>query len=343
MKLLIVSDAWYPQVNGVVRTLTQMRDGLRSRGWEVEVLGPRGLTVGCPTYPEIRLSLIPSRSVHAQLEAWTPDHVHIATEGPLGRAMRAQCLQRAWPFTTSFHTRFPEYLKARFALPRRWTYGYLRRFHRPATRILAPSPSVVRDLRERGFGNVQLWGRGVDLELFHPCRRKVAARPYPLQLYVGRIAVEKNLEAFLRLSGPGVKMVVGEGPNRARLEREFPHAVFRGALFGEASAEAFAAADVFVFPSFTDTFGLVMLEALACGTPVAAFPTSGPQNVITDARVGVLHENLGVAVERALSLRREDCRAFAEMHSWERSVDQFSSALAPIEDSHHPLTQWQFA
>ena len=329
-RILIVTDAWKPQVNGVVRTLSKMRDGLRERGWEVVVLGPSGFTMRCPTYPEIRLTLEPTQAILDTLRDWTPEAVHIATEGPLGRAMRTFCVNHDWPFTTSFHTRFPEYLKARFALPRRWTYAYLRGFHRPAQKVLAPSPSIVQDLQSRGFTNVELWGRGVDLAQFHPSKRKSFPFTYPIQLYVGRIAIEKNLGAFLRLNVPGTKLIVGDGPDRQRLQREFPEAVFMGPLFGEALAEAYASADVFVFPSLTDTFGLVMLEALASGTPVAAFPTSGPLDVITDPRVGVLHADLQTAVEGALLLKRDDCYEFAQRHSWRNSVDTFATAITPL-------------
>lgn len=329
MKLLLVTDAWAPQVNGVVRTLSEIRHGLEQRGWEVEVLGPSGFTIPCPTYPEIRLTVSPKTAVIDALEQNFPDAIHIATEGPLGHAMRTICLLNDWPFTTSFHTRFPEYLKARMGLPRRWTYAYLRRFHRPAQRILVPTPSLKDDLVARGFGQVEVWGRGVDLNLFRPERKQALPFHGPIQLYVGRLAIEKNIEAFLDLHTPGTKVVVGDGPAKVRLQARYPEAVFMGAVFGEKLATIYASADVLVFPSRTDTFGLVMLEALASGLPVAAFPVTGPKDLITDPRVGILDEDLQRAVERALLLNREDCRRFAESHSWENSIEVFARGLVP--------------
>lgn len=334
MKLLIVTDAWYPQVNGVVRTLTEIRDGLRRRGWQVEVLGPSGATLACPGYKEIRLTLRPTTAVSEIVRAQEPDYIHIATEGPLGMAMRRYCLARGWRFTTSFHTRFPEYLKAMFGVPRRWTYTYLRRFHAPSAHVLIPTSSILSELEERGFSNAHLWGRGVDADLFHPNKRVSTSLAGPVFLYVGRLAVEKNIEAFLRADTGGTKVVVGDGPAREALQRKYPQILFKGTLHGEDLAQVYASADVFVFPSRTDTFGLVLLEALASGLPVAAYDVPGPRDVIGSAPVGVLGEDLGAAARAALQLDREACRDFALQHSWERSIQQFEARLETKREAH---------
>ena len=333
MRLLIVSDAWHPQVNGVVRTLSELRKRLLHKGWEVLVLGPEGVTMGCPTYPEIRLTLHPTFHINEVLKEWSPQAIHIATEGPMGWAMRRLCLERSWPFTTSFHTRFPEYLKRRIGIPRRWTYRVLRSFHGHAKRVLVPTRSVQRDLQAIGFGNTEIWGRGVDTDLFKPDQPAPLQLPRPILMNVGRIAVEKNLPAFLRLKTPGTKVVVGEGPERKRFEKEFPDVVFLGPRLGSELASLYAAADVFVFPSFTDTFGLVMLESLACGTPVAAYPTAGPSDVITSSEVGTLDLDLRQAIERSLSLNRQACRDFALQHSWDRSTEVFMQNIVPLDQA----------
>lgn len=326
----MVTDAWHPQVNGVVRTLTQMKNGLTARGWSVTVVGPEGLTMPCPTYPEIRLTLRPTRAILNALNGQVPEHIHIATEGPLGRAMMALCLGRGWRYTTSFHTRFPEYLKARFHIPRRWTYSYMRLFHQGAASVLVPTVSMRDELMRRQFRRVIVWGRGVDTELFHPSKRIEHSNfPRPHFLYVGRLAIEKNIRAFLEAKVPGTKIVVGEGPERAKLQREFPNAVFTGAKTGEDLARAYASADVFVFPSLTDTFGLVILEALASGTPVAAFRAPGPLDVIGSTGGGVLHKDLAAAALEALNIPRAKAREVALRHSWDRSVETFARALVP--------------
>jgi len=327
-RLLIVTDAWYPQINGVVRTLSQVRDGLIARGWDVTVLGPSGTTMACPTYGEIRLTLWPTEAILEELARATPDCIHIATEGPLGWAMRRMCKENGWQFTTSFHTRFPEYLKARLGLPRRWTYQYLRSFHAASSRVLAPTKSIVEELRQRGFNKVSEWGRGVDTVHFTPAKRKTLPYPGPIFLYVGRLAVEKNVEAFLSADmGQGTKIVVGDGPARKSLESRFPGAVFLGSLMGDELAAIYASSDVFVFPSKTDTFGLVILEALASGLPVVAYPVPGPIDVLGNSPVGILSDNLGEAAQRALTIDRQSCRDFAERHSWSNSLDQFESSL----------------
>lgn len=337
MRLLLVTDAWHPQINGVVRTLKQMRDHLVDRGWDVVVMGPDGPTLSCPTYPEIRLSLQPTRQIQNLLRDWQPHAIHIATEGPLGWAMRAICLERRWPFTTSFHTRFPEYLKSRFHIPRGLTYFFLSRFHRPAERVLVPTHSVARDLDSAGVHHAEVWGRGVDTELFLPTdtvdwRAQLGIKG-PLQLYVGRLAIEKNVGAFLDVVNEGTKVVVGDGPMRAQLEREFPQAIFLGSKMGLELTSLYAAADVFVFPSLTDTFGLVLLEALACGTPVAALPSGAAKDVLGDSRVASIDENLEKAIARSLTLSRSDCREFALKHSWANCANIFANALALIPEA----------
>ncbi len=332
VRILIVSDAWMPQVNGVVRTLATVRDELAQMGHVVEVVGPdRFRTLGAPTEPDVRLAILPGRRLRAIIDAFCPDAIHIATEGPLGLAARRLCLRRGWPFTTAFHTRFPEYLKARLGVPLGLTWAIMRRFHRPSAAVLTATASLREELASRGFRNVAAWTRGVDLGLFRPRARGALNLPRPVFLYVGRVAVEKNIEAFLALDLPGSKVVVGDGPARPALERRFPEAHWLGAKFGEDLAGAYAEADVFVFPSLTDTFGLVIVEALACGTPVAAFPVMGPKDVINTAPVGVLDQDLAAAATAALGLDRDACRRFAEGFSWRRCAEILLERLAPIE------------
>ena len=331
MKVMIVTDAWKPQVNGVVTTLGKIGEGLGKLGHEARFVTPQQFrSIPCPTYPEIRLSLLPFSGVKAQIESFTPDAVHIATEGPLGIAARRYCLQRKIAFTTAFHTRFAEYVHARIRIPVNFTYGWLRRFHAPSRALMVPTPSVQRELEARGFANTVAWTRGVDTETFSPGSRDALVDRRPIFLYVGRIAVEKNVEVFLKLDLPGTKWVVGEGPMRARLERKYPHVHFAGIKTPAELARYYRAADVFVFPSLTDTFGLVMLESLACGTPVAAFPVLGPVDVIGESGAGILHENLAVACIRALDIPREKARHYAEQFSWEKSIDQFVRNLTPV-------------
>ncbi|HZP92116.1 MAG TPA: glycosyltransferase family 1 protein [Burkholderiales bacterium] len=331
MKVMIVTDAWSPQVNGVVTTLGKIGDGLRDLGHEARFLTPQGFrSIPCPTYPEIRLSLLPFAGVSQEIEAFAPDAVHIATEGPLGMAARRYCLARKLAFTTAFHTRFAEYVHARIRIPVDWTYRWLRGFHAPSRAVMVPTPSVRRDLQARGFANTVDWTRGVDTETFCPGERDHLTDTPPIFLYVGRVAVEKNLEAFLELDLPGSKWVVGEGPLRAALERKYPGVRFEGIKTPAELARYYRAADVFVFPSLTDTFGLVMLEALACGTPVAAFPVPGPLDVIGDSGAGVLHEDLAFACLGALNISRDKARRYAEQFSWCASVEQFVRNLTPI-------------
>jgi len=336
LKVLIVTDAWAPQVNGVVRTLEMLGQDLRALGHEVHYATPEGrFTLPMPTYPEIRLSLFPRGDLEREIRSFAPDAIHIATEGTLGLSARAICIKYGIPFTTSFHTRFPEYVHARFSfISEERIYRLLRWFHGPATAMMVATPSLKRELEGHGFKNLRIWSRGVDVERFKPIDD--AQLPYegPIFLYVGRVAVEKNIEAFLKLDLPGTKVVIGDGPARASLEPQYPAAKFLGQKTGDDLARAYAGSNVFVFPSRTDTFGLVLLEALASGTPVAAYPVQGPQDVIGDAPVGVLDNDLQAACEKALTLDRSACRTFALSRSWKACTKQFLSNLAvepPIE------------
>ena len=334
-RILIVSDAWLPQVNGVVRTLQTVAGELAAMGHAVEVIGPdRFRTVPMPTYPDIRLSLRPGRRLAGMIEAFAPDALHIATEGPLGGAARAWAIRRGHAFTTAFHTRFPEYLQARTGLPTGLAYAWMRRFHAAGQGMMVATESLRAELAARRFRNIRPWSRGVDLIGFRPELRDAAPGPFadlprPVFLYVGRVAVEKNIAAFLALDLPGSRVVVGEGPQLESLRREYPAARFLGARYGAALAQAYAAADVFVFPSLTDTFGLVLLEALACGTPVAAFPVTGPRDVLAGAAgmIGVMDADLEQAAMAALHADRAACRAHAELFSWRACAETFLSNL----------------
>jgi glycosyltransferase involved in cell wall biosynthesis len=317
MRILIATDAWHPQVNGVVRTLTMVAEAAKALGVEITFLTPQSFrTVPMPGYAGLRIALTTPWKVARLIDQVQPDAIHIATEGPIGLLARRHCRKRGRAFTTSFHTRFPDYVTARIPVPESWVWWLLRRFHAPSGAVMAATPALMRELRGRGFRNVVLWSRGVDSDLFRP-RQPTLDLLRPIFLSVGRVAREKNLEAFLDLDLPGTKVVVGDGPALAALKRRYPEAVFPGALFGEQLAEAYASSDVFVFPSKTDTFGLVLLEALASGVPIAAFPVAGPRDVITDPDVGVLDDDLRSACLRALKLSRDKCRAFAVGHSWE--------------------------
>jgi glycosyltransferase involved in cell wall biosynthesis len=331
LRILIATDAWQPQINGVVRTLGRVAAELRAQGHVVEVIGPdRFRTFPCPTYPEIRLALLPGRRLGRMIEAFKPDAIHISTEGPIGRAARAWCLRQGRPFTTAYHTRFPEYLRARLAVPLAWSYAAMRRFHAPSTAVMVATDSVAAELEARGFRNIRRWSRGVDTDLFRPreSEKGFLDLPRPIHLYVGRVAVEKNLEAFLALDLPGSRLVVGDGPQMGELKRRYPDAHFVGAKEGEELARYYAAADLFVFPSRTDTFGLVLLEALASGLPVAAYPVPGPLDVIDDSGAGALDEDLGRAIEAARKIPPERCRALALEFSWTQSARQFMANLA---------------
>jgi glycosyltransferase involved in cell wall biosynthesis len=332
MRIAIVTDAWEPQVNGVVRTLSSVSAQLREQGHRVDLVTPQQFrTVACPGYAEIRLSLAGPRAVGRHLASLRPDAIHIATEGPLGWAARRWCLHRGRAFTTAYHTQFPEYLARRTGLPAGLFWPVIRHFHRPASSIMVATPTIREQLRAQGLTQLRHWGRGVDLDLFHPDYAPsdfFMGLPRPIQLYVGRVAVEKNLEAFLACDHPGSKVVVGAGPALASLKARFPQAHFPGKLSGAALAACYAGADVFVFPSRTDTFGLVLVEALACGTPVAAYPVPGPLDVLTPES-GMMDEDLGRAIAGALALKREDCLAHGRSFSWAASAGQFHDALHP--------------
>ncbi|HEX8389283.1 MAG TPA: glycosyltransferase family 1 protein [Sphingomonas sp.] len=334
MRIAIVTDAWSPQVNGVVRTLQAVRAELERMRHEVLVVAPDGFrSMPCPTYPEIRLAFASSGRVGSMLERFAPDAIHLSTEGPLCLSARRWCLGRGLPFTTAYHTQFPDYVAARTPVPAELVWRYIRWFHRPSTAILASTPTIARTLVDHGLPQVRMWGRGVDQALFRPDGPRapeMAGLAGPVQLYVGRVAVEKNIDAFLSGQVPGAKVVVGHGPALDALAARHPDALFLGARSGEALAACYRAADVFVFPSRTDTFGLVMAEALACGVPVAAYPVTGPVDVITE-EVGAMDEDLGAAVARALTRDRAACADYARRFSWEASAGQFLGALAPIE------------
>ena len=328
-RIAIVTDAWHPQVNGVVRTLDTTAQCLRDSGHEVITITPQDFrTVPCPTYPEIRLALWPSRPVSARLDEFRPDAVHIATEGPLGHAGRAWCLRHQFRFTTSFHTQFPEYIRLRAPVPLKWSYAYLRRFHGAAERTMVPTESQRQRLLPRGFDNLVLWARGVDLKTFNPEDPIAYDLPRPIHIYMGRVAVEKNIEAFLSLTLDGSKLVIGDGPDLEKLKARYTDTRFTGALFGRELARHLAGGDVFVFPSRTDTFGLVLLEAMACGLPVAAYPVQGPVDVIANGRSGVLDENLETAITAARGLERQHCIEHAQKFSWANATATFASYLA---------------
>jgi glycosyltransferase involved in cell wall biosynthesis len=329
VKLAIVTDAWLPQVNGVVRTLGETIREIEAEGHEVNVISPADFrTIPCPTYPEIRLSLLPGRKVARTLDALAPDAVHIATEGPLGLAARRWCLRSSRPFTTAYHTRFPEYLRARAPIPLSVSYAMVRWFHGRATHTLVTTPSMRRLLESKGLGNLVLWGRGVDTGLFRPKGKSFLDLPRPVWLYFGRVSVEKGVEEFLALDLPGTKLVVGDGPATESLKHRFPKAVFAGYRHGEELASYISASDVFVFPSRTDTFGLVLLEAMACGVPVAAYPVAGPIDVVQQDVTGALSDDLCAAALAALKLDPGACRAHALRHSWKAATEQFLSHLA---------------
>jgi glycosyltransferase involved in cell wall biosynthesis len=335
VRIAIVTDAWEPQVNGVVRTLQSVRAVLERQGHQVLVISPdRFHSVPCPTYPEIRLAMVRSRTIGDLLDDFSPHAVHLATEGPVCLAARRWCLKRDFPFTTAYHTQFPDYVEARAGVPAEWVWRYIRWFHEPARAILASTESIRAALRAHDLTQVRHWGRGVDLACFRPGlapHPAMAGLAGPVQLYVGRVAIEKNLEAFLAAGHSGTKVVVGDGPARAALEARYPDARFLGPMFGSELASAYSAADVFVFPSRTDTFGLVMIEAMACGTPVAAYPVTGPIDIVTP-ETGAMDEDLDTAIATALTRDPAACAAYGRGFTWEASARQFLAALAPINE-----------
>ncbi|HEV7284620.1 MAG TPA: glycosyltransferase family 1 protein [Kaistia sp.] len=334
-RILIASDAWHPQINGVVRTLERLSRHLPEFGAEATMLTPEGYrTVPCPTYPEIRLTIAAPGAIGRRLDEAAPDHVHIATEGPIGYAVRRWCRKRGRIFTTSYHTRFPEYLAARLPVPVDWTYAALRAFHNSGAGCMVATASLQDELAGRGFTHLMRWSRGVDADLFDPARRsEILDLPRPIFLYVGRVAVEKNIGAFLDLDLPGSKVVVGDGPALETLKRAHPKVSFLGAKVGEALANVYAASDCFVFPSRTDTFGVVMLEAMASGLPVAAFPVAGPRDVVGGTGAGVLDEDLRKAALAALDIPRVHCRTVALRHSWQAATRQFLDNVIAAQKS----------
>lgn len=328
MKILIVSDAWLPQINGVVRTFLTTKTILEAKGHEVRLITPDLFrTIPCPTYPEIRLALRPLQKITSIIDHFRPDCVHIATEGPLGLSARAYCHKNNKGFTTSFHTKFPEYIRARFGIPATFTYRLLRWFHSLSTTVMVATGSIRQELEAQGFKNLAHWSRGVDIKLFRPQAKDFLSDQRPIFLYVGRVAVEKNIEAFLKLNLPGTKYVVGTGPQLELLRAKYPQVRFVGAKAGQELSHYYAAADVFVFPSRTDTFGLVLLEALASGVPVAAYPVAGPLDIINTSKVGCLDDNLERAAHNALKIAPESCRQYALKYSWQVCTQQFLNNL----------------
>lgn len=340
-KILIITDAWTPQVNGVVRTMQRVIEECEAMGHEFEIISPSDgfWTIPLPTYREIKLALFAKRKIKKRFEAFEPDAVHIVTEGTLGMAGRAVCLKVKHPFSSSYHTRFPEYISARFKfIPLSWGYSFVRWFHKYSGSVMVVTPSMRDELTERQFKNVVPWSRGVDTDLFHPTKRineGEAGDPFaglkrPVYLNVGRVAVEKNIEAFLELELEGSKVVVGDGPAFDHLKAKYPEAYFVGPKFGEELATYFASSDVFVFPSITDTFGLVIIEAQASGVPVAAYNVPGPKDTIPGSNAGVLADDLSTAAKQALLLKPEDCRRHAEKFSWRACAETFIANLEPL-------------
>ncbi|MBI3560646.1 MAG: glycosyltransferase family 1 protein [Gammaproteobacteria bacterium] len=334
MRIAIITDAWRPQINGVVTTLSKTGESLRALGHEVLFITPEFFrTVPCPTYSSIRLAVNPIGTMGRLLDNFSPHAVHIATEGPLGWAARGYCKRRNLRFTSSYHTQFPHYINMRIPLPIRWSYAVLRYFHNAAVRTMVPTLSQRRELKRWWFRNVVIWPRGVDTDMFQPADKSFLDAPRPIAMYAGRVAVEKNLQAFLSLDMAGSKYVVGDGPDLEKLRRKYPAVQFTGFKSGAVLAAHLAAADVFVFPSRTDTFGLVMLEAMACGIPVAAFPVTGPVDVVLNGATGVLHEDLGIAVQAALRLDGRVCREYALAHSWRQATEYFAANLVDNRES----------
>ena len=332
MKIIIVTDAWYPQVNGVVRTLDETSKQLKKLGHEVKLISPEGfLTIPCPTYPEIRLSLFPGAKVSSMIREFNPDCLHISTEGPLGLSARGYASRNGLAFTSAYHTRFPEYVHARTKLPLKITYSFLRWFHSRSELVMVPTEEVKKDLIKYEIGNPKIWSRGVDLEIFKPKKGRKKNKK-PILLNVGRVAVEKNLEAFLKIDLPYEKWVVGDGPALKELKKKYPEVIFHGAKNKEELEYYYNKADVFVFPSKTDTFGLVLLEAMACGLPVAAFPVSGPLDVIGSSNAGCLNSSLKEACKKALLIPRKVPREYAKTFSWEVTSKTFETYLVSIRD-----------
>lgn len=328
LKIVIVTDAWEPQINGVVRTLSKTKENLELMGYQVKMITPLDFkTFPLPSYKSIRVSYYPLSKVGKTIKEFDPDIVHIATEATLGIVARSYCIRKKIKFTTSYHTQFPEYVRLRFPIPLYITYSYLRWFHNKAERTLVPTEHVRDSLLRKGFKEVVIWSRGVDTDLFEPIEKSIFSSKKPIFLFVGRVASEKNIEAFLQLDLPGTKYVVGDGPDKDHLEKVYPEVQFTGFKTGKDLVNHVASADVFVFPSKTDTFGLVMLEAMACGVPVAAYPVKGPIDVVKQGETGVLHQDLKVAAMEALMLDREVCRNYALSKSWKACTIDFQGYL----------------
>lgn len=327
-RIAIVTDAWHPQINGVVTTLNRTIKDLTDFGYKVKTITPQAFrTVRCPTYPEISLALTRPRTIARELYAFRPNCIHIATEGPLGWLARSICRRQGFTFSTSYHTRFPEYVRMRLPVPLSLSYRVVKAFHNAAGNTMVASKALMRELQFRGFTHTALWSRGVDTDLFKPGRKDLIAGPRPVFMYVGRVAVEKNIEAFLQLDLPGSKYVVGDGPAHNTLSRKYPKVCFTGYKRGQELSDLFAAADVFVFPSLSDTFGVVLLEAMASGVPVAAFPVTGPIDMVVNGVNGYLDNDLRQAAMKALRVSPQSCRDFARQYSWKACSKQFLGNL----------------
>lgn len=330
MRIAILTDAWFPQVNGVVRTLNKTIAILEKWGHEILCINPQDFrTIPTPTYPDIPLALLPYRKVKRMLDAFKPEAIHISTEGPIGWAGRRYCLKMDFPYTSTYHTRFPEYVRLRAPIPLFFSYAFVRRFHSKAVHTMVATQSMKTTLESWGFNNLEFWSRGVDIDHFQPRNELAIEAKYPVFLYLGRVAVEKNIRSFLQLELPGTKVVIGDGPAREQLEKEFPEALFLGHRENGELARLVASANVMVFPSRTDTFGLVMLEAMASGVPVAAYPVEGPLDVIQNGINGWMDEDLGTAALKAMEVERNSCRQYAEAYAWETCTRQFLSLIEP--------------
>jgi glycosyltransferase involved in cell wall biosynthesis len=330
MRIAIVTDAWYPQVNGVVRTLNKTISLLREWGHEILCINPQAFrSVPMPTYPDIPLVLFPYRKLKRMLDEFQPDAIHLSTEGPLGWAGRRYCLRNNFPYTSTYHTRFPEYVRLRAPIPLSLSYAFVRNFHNKAVLTMVATSSMKKTLEDHGFRNLKYWTRGVDIDHFVPREESVMDLPRPIAVYLGRVAVEKNIKDFLNIDLEGSKVVIGDGPALEELKQKYPETHFLGYRENGDLAQHLASADVMVFPSKTDTFGLVMLEAMACGVPVATYPVEGPLDVIKNGQNGWMDEDLEIAVDNALDVDREDCRKFAEGYSWDACTKQFLSLIQP--------------
>jgi glycosyltransferase involved in cell wall biosynthesis len=331
MRIVLISDAWHPQVNGVVTTLTNTVAALKKLGHEVELITPDRFTnYPWPGYPDVRIAFLCGPYLRPILKAFNPDAIHLVTEGSIGFAARRYCREFGFRFTTSYLSRFPEYFKLRTGFPLWISETYLRWFHSESARVMVATPSLQAEMKQKGYLHLARWSRGVDTELFRPMKKDFFQTQRPLFLYAGRVAVEKNIEAFLKLELPGSKYVVGDGPSKDYLMKKYPAVTFTGYLRGEELARAIASADVFVFPSLTDTFGVVLLEALACGVPVAGFPVQSCKDVLTDESVGVLSDDLRHAAMAALALDPNVCRHYAMNYAWEKCTQQFIDNLIPL-------------